>query len=52
VPPVRSLARHAVAHGYAPATVPGISVPSPDLVKRLREDPGSVDLTKYEFDQT
>jgi N-methylhydantoinase B/oxoprolinase/acetone carboxylase alpha subunit len=30
--------------GYAPATVPGISVRNPDLVKRLREDPGSVDL--------
>lgn len=30
--------------GYAPATVPGISIRSADLVRRLREDPASVQL--------
>jgi N-methylhydantoinase B/oxoprolinase/acetone carboxylase alpha subunit len=30
--------------GYAPATVPGISIRSPDLVERLRNDPGSLEL--------
>jgi N-methylhydantoinase B/oxoprolinase/acetone carboxylase alpha subunit len=30
--------------GYAPATVPGISIRHPDLLKRLKEDPGSIDL--------
>lgn len=30
--------------GYAPATVPGISIRNADLVRRLREDPGSIEL--------
>jgi N-methylhydantoinase B/oxoprolinase/acetone carboxylase alpha subunit len=30
--------------GYAPATVPGISIRSPDLMRRLKEDPGALDL--------
>jgi acetophenone carboxylase len=30
--------------GYAPATVPGISIRSPDLIRRLQEDPGSIEL--------
>jgi acetophenone carboxylase len=30
--------------GYAPATVPGISIRNPDLARRLREDPASIDL--------
>lgn len=30
--------------GYAPCTVPGISIRSPDLVKRLREDPSGIEL--------
>jgi acetophenone carboxylase len=30
--------------GYTPATVPGISIRSADLIERMRNDPGSVDL--------
>jgi N-methylhydantoinase B/oxoprolinase/acetone carboxylase alpha subunit len=30
--------------GYAPATVPGISIRNPDLARRLREDPAGIDL--------
>jgi acetophenone carboxylase len=30
--------------GYGPATVPGISIRDADLVRRLKEEPGAVDL--------
>jgi len=30
--------------GYAPATVPGVGIRNPDLMRRLKEEPGALDL--------